>query len=267
MPIFWYQKMIFWYQKLFSDIKKSEFLISENNFWYQTFDIKNYQKFDFLISENRTYFLISENDFLISENDFLISEIHFWYQKFISDIRNSCWFSDIRNWFSDIRKSFSDIRKSALKSYLAFHSGGSCRYTRYLRGIGELVTQYFIMQAGELIKAEWRKTYASVSLCLSHIQPRAPYDFYHPYDFLPVRPSEAPVGILRWCCSHGHIRLRPRTVRHGCILMVWLNNSQDSTGTPYDARTGIARESSMFFISYGARAGYARVPHGALADT
>ena len=45
-------------------------------------------------------------------------------------------------------------------------------------------------------------------LCLSHIQPRAPYDFYHPYDFLPVRPSEAPVGILRWCCSRGHIRLR-----------------------------------------------------------
>ena len=43
---------------------------------------------------------------------------------------------------------------------------------------------------------------------LSHIQPRAPYDFYHPYDFLPVRPSEAPVGILRRCCSHGHIRLR-----------------------------------------------------------
>ena len=25
------------------------------------------------------------------------------------------------------------------------------------------------------------------SLCLSHIQPRAPYDFYHPYDFLPVK--------------------------------------------------------------------------------
>ena len=45
-------------------------------------------------------------------------------------------------------------------------------------------------------------------LCFSHIQPRTPYDFYHPYDFLPVRPSEAPVGILRRCCSRGHIRLR-----------------------------------------------------------
>ena len=32
--------------------------------------------------------------------------------------------------------------------------------------------------------------------CLSHIQPRAPYDFYHLYDFLPVRPSDAPVGIF-----------------------------------------------------------------------
>ena len=45
-------------------------------------------------------------------------------------------------------------------------------------------------------------------LCLRHIQPRAPYDFYHPFDFLPVRPSEAPVGILRRRCSRGHIRLR-----------------------------------------------------------
>ena len=45
-------------------------------------------------------------------------------------------------------------------------------------------------------------------LCLSHIQPRAPYDFYHPYDFLPARLSEAAVGILRWGCSRGHIRLR-----------------------------------------------------------
>ena len=24
------------------------------------------------------------------------------------------------------------------------------------------------------------------------IQPRAPYDFYHPHDFLPVRPSKGP---------------------------------------------------------------------------
>ena len=46
-----------------------------------------------------------------------------------------------------------------------------------------------------------------IQLCLSHIQPRAQCDFYHPYDFLPVRPSEAPVGILRRCFSHGHIRL------------------------------------------------------------
>ena len=39
-------------------------------------------------------------------------------------------------------------------------------------------------------------------LCLSHIQPRTPYDF------LPIRPSEAPVGILRRCCSRSRIRLR-----------------------------------------------------------
>ena len=101
---------------------------------------------------------------------------------------------------------------------------------------------------------------------LSHIQPRSPYDFYHPYDSLPVTPSEAPVGILRRCCSRGHIRLRA-TAWHGCILMVWLNNSHDSTGTPCGARAGIVREYSMFLISYGTRAGPARVPYGALTDT
>ena len=66
-----------------------------------------------------------------------------------------------------------------------------------------------------------------------------PYNSYHPYDFLPVRPSEAPAGILCGCCSHGHFRLRPHTAWHGCILVVWMNNSQDSTGTPCDAHTGI----------------------------
>ena len=42
------------------------------------------------------------------KKSYLFSDIRKWF----SDIRNSCWFSDIRNWFSDIRKSFSDIRKS-----------------------------------------------------------------------------------------------------------------------------------------------------------
>ena len=58
-----------------------------------------------------------------------------------------------------------------------------------------------------------------------------PYDFYHPYDFLPVKPSEAAEGIL-----YG-----TRTAWHGCILMVCMNNSQNSTGTPCGARAGIVR--------------------------
>ena len=53
-----------------------------------------------------------------------------------------------------------------------------------------------------------------------------------------IRPSEAPVGVLRRCCSHGHIRLRARTAWHGWTVMVWSNNSQVSTWTPCDARTG-----------------------------
>ena len=33
----------------------------------------------------------------------------------------------------------------------------------------------------------------------------------------------------------------PRTAWHGCTLIVWSNNSQDSTGIPSHARTGIVR--------------------------
>ena len=58
---------------------------------------------------------------------------------------------------------------------------------------------------------------------------------------MPVRPSEALVGILRRCCFRSHIRLRVRTAWYGCTLMVWSNNSQDSTWTPCDARTRIVR--------------------------
>ena len=91
-----------------------------------------------------------------------------------------------------------------------------------------------------------------------------PVRFLPPVRFLArnLRPSEAPVGILRRCCSRGHIRLRPRTAWHVCILKVWLNNSQDCTGTPCGRRTGPARESSMFFISYGTRTGPVRDPQG-----
>ena len=59
----------------------------------------------------------------------------------------------------------------------------------------------------------------------------------------------------------------PRTAWHGCTLTVWSNDSQDSTGAPYDARTGIvmAPQGNLQFIHilrdpYGARAGHARVP-------
>ena len=62
-------------------------------------------------------------------------------------------------------------------------------------------------------------------LCTSHIQPRTLYDFNHAYDFLPVRPSEPPVGILRGCISPGHINYWSCMARHGCTHMVWWNNS------------------------------------------
>ena len=54
----------------------------------------------------------------------------------------------------------------------------------------------------------------------------------------------------------------PRTAWHGCTLMVWSNNSQDSTGSPCDARTGIVRPPHILRDPYGARTGPARVPYG-----
>ena len=106
------------------------------------------------------------------------------------------------------------------------------------------------------------KTFFVSLLCLSHIQPRAPYDFYHPYDFLPVRPSEAPEGFLRRCCSSGHIRLRApyaltRLYTYG--LVEWFARLHECpVRCPYGHRTGPTRESSMFFISYRTRTGSVR---------
>ena len=104
-------------------------------------------------------------------------------------------------------------------------------------------------------------------LCLSHIQPRAPYDFYHPYDFLPVRPRDAPVGILRHCCSRGHIRLRApyglTQLMYAYGLVEWFAGLHGyPVWCPYRHRASPARESSMFFISYGTRTGPVRDPQG-----
>ena len=86
-------------------------------------------------------------------------------------------------------------------------------------------------------------------------------------DLLGLRPSAAPVGILRRCCGS-------YTAWHGCTLMVRSNNLQGSTGTPRDARAGAARAPhgnlQCFHIlrdPYGARAGPARVPYGTLTAT
>ena len=97
--------------------------------------------------------------------------------------------------------------------------------------------------------------HSPIGLCLSHIQPRAPYDFYHPYHFLPLRPSEAPVGFLRRCCSRGHIRLRApygltRLYTNG--LVEWFAGLQ---GCPvrcsYGHCTGPGRKSLMFSYPTG----------------
>ena len=111
----------------------------------------------------------------------------------------------------------------------------------------------------------WGQVLVSITyqshLCLSHIQPRAPYDFYHPYDFLPVRPSEVLVGILR---SRGLIRLRARYGLTRLYTFDWVEWFAELHGYPvrypYGHRAGPVRESTMFFISYGTRAGPVRMP-------
>ena len=92
----------------------------------------------------------------------------------------------------------------------------------------------------------------------------------------PVRFLSPVRFILCRCCSRGHIRLRAPygLIWHGCILMVWLNNSQDPrvpravpVRVSYGPRTGIFNVSHILRDPYGARAWPARVPYGALTDT
>ena len=128
--------------------------------------------------------------------------------------------------------------------------------------------------------------------CLSHIQPWAPYDFYHPYDFLPERPCKAPVGILRQCCSRGCISLRARfglTRLYTYGLVEWfaglhgypvrcpcrhhtdparksfpiLQDPQGCHTTPLWTHKGIDRNPAQkSYLAIGARTGPFWSPHG-----
>ena len=109
---FWYQKIIrnyFWYQKLFSASRKSwHFLISENNFWYPKI-IFWCQKLIFWnwISD------IRKKKFLQKITHFLLAEVDFLYiKRLFSDIRKNHTFSDVRNWFLILENHFFDITKS-----------------------------------------------------------------------------------------------------------------------------------------------------------
>ena len=76
MLIFWYQKMIFWYEKLISDIRKSISDIRKS-----ISDIRKSAR----ISDIRKSFMY----ILISETRFSYIRNYFFFQKIISDIRNS----------------------------------------------------------------------------------------------------------------------------------------------------------------------------------
>ena len=79
------------------------------------------------------------------------------------------------------------------------------------------------------------------------------------------------VGTLRWCCYCRHIRLR---APYGLTWLYTYGSIESFTGLhmdpvpcPHRRRKGPARESAMFFISYGTRTGPARLPKGTLTDT
>ena len=99
------------------------------------------------------------------------------------------------------------------------------------------------------------------TLCLSHIQPRAPYNFSHPYHFLPIRPNEVSFGILCQCRSLGHIRLRT-PYGFDTAVHLWFDWIICRTPCRCGHRVCPAQESSMFFIYYGTRTGPMRDPQG-----
>ena len=131
---------------------------------------------------------------------------------------------------------------------------------------------YIVYWKGEVISN--RRQFVFL-LCLSHIQPWAPYDFYHPYDFLSTRPSEAPVEILRRCCSHGHIRFTgPVQLNTAAYLwFCWIIRRTPRVPRAMPVRTSCGPHTGIFNVfhilrdPYGARVRPSRVPCGAFTDT
>ena len=93
-----------------------------------------------------------------------------------------------------------------------------------------------------------------------------PARFLSPIRFLARKAEWSAVGILRRCCSRGHIRLRApydltRLYAYG--LVEWFAGSYGFlVRCPYGHRAGPARESSRLFVSYGFRAGSVRDSQG-----
>ena len=68
-------------------------------------------------------------------------------------------------------------------------------------------------------------------LCLSHIQPRAPYDFYHPYDFLPVLSQSHPTtGPVRFSSPVWFLARKAEWSARGNFTSVLFPWSHQATG-------------------------------------
>ena len=101
------------------------------------------------------------------------------------------------------------------------------------------------IQCGWISSRLWYLHHKCTGLCLSHIQPRAPYDFYHPYDFLPVK-AEWSARIKFYVSAVLVVTsgYRPHVAWH-----LWFGRIICSTPrVPYAIPV---RESSMLFICYG----------------
>ena len=148
------------------------------------------------------------------------------------------------------------------------------------------ITSFMIVYSG----ADQRKHQSSASLAFVRGIHRGPVNSSHEWPVMPQsHPTTGPVRFLtpvrfiarkaEWSArrnftpvllswSHqatGPVRLD--TAVHLCFDQIILRIHMDPVRCPYGRRTGPARESQMFFISYGARAGPARVPYGSLSGT
>ena len=106
-------------------------------------------------------------------------------------------------------------------------------------------------------------TYTTCTLIPQPHPTTGPVRFLSPVQFLARNKAEwsARRNFTSALFSWSHQATGPvRLDTEPCILLVWLNNSHDPTGTPCDARTGIVRPPHGNLQSFSYPTGFVRGP-------